>query len=248
MDKSESNPLEAIARAQVVDVVKRVAARMFVDLVSEREGSVGESESEETAVSDDHEGESAGGGEEGSVRASESLEDEELTLQIGKTMDGYVGKMIRVLEQLKSCVDLDESDLDLDLRDEDIREGERIESSKGSLLDDATSLLRALILFRRVFPSHHIQPTSPMSSSGTLTPTSSTPTRTMPSFLGSSSAIHGNGNEHGNENGNGGARKDSPLLVLSRVLAAPVFDQEAEIEDARDRVVDMLADVKRRRS
>ncbi|KDQ21396.1 hypothetical protein BOTBODRAFT_182738 [Botryobasidium botryosum FD-172 SS1] len=288
------NPLEAIARAQVVDVVKRVAARMFVDLVSDQErgrqddgdsGAGGESESDSDDIAipvpaSASVGEEGAGSERARASASESLEDEKLTLQIGKTMDGYVGKMIRVLERLGTCTDLSEVDeeLDLDL-DEDLdatanvqshpsaRVGggntERVDSSKGSLLDDATSLLRALVLFRRVFPSHHAQrlsqshPASPMSSSGTLTPTPSTPTATLPSFLisgpGSVSGSgithrHGHGAASGDRRVGGGARKDSPLLVLSRVLAAPVFDQESEIEDARDRVVDMLADARRRRS
>lgn len=223
--------------------MKRVAARLFVRVVAEAEGgdaavslvvpsAAGADKPTALGSEQDDAADASSSADSDSERASAaSSEDEMLTLQIGKTMDGQVGKMIRVLERLKASAEVEDLDLEVDAHEQRMdAEGDEAELSESSLegkslLNDASSLLRALILFRRVFPS---QPPSPMSSSGTLTPTPSTPTA---SLLYS-----------------GHSRRKSPLLALGRVLAAPVFDQEAEIEDARDKVVDMLADIKRRRS
>lgn len=193
----EQKPLMVAAQTLVMNSLRVSVARAFVSTVN-RSLSI---ESLGLELTD-----------ENSLR--EAVGDSTLALEVGKAVTGRAQQLALLWETYcrHQHLHADITDDMLDTLDQLRDEFEDVGAD-----DDVLSLLRALILFSRVFPAS--------SSSGEDTPTSEG-VKPITTVVGARGKLH---------------------LDLRRALASAAFDTDGEVEDARDRVVDLLSTMSRRR-
>lgn len=230
-EQQAATPIEALAGVLVKKRVKRHLGWLFVDAVgvSESEDKDGQEKAEDKVESE---------------RKAEELEIRR-TVEAARELGGDVEELGRVLERVwKQPASLFLDDLSDAFLDSDDSEAEDSEDGEVEVLDkEIKALLTGLVLYRQVFGVE--KKGAAAVTSALISPPPSPASTIRPGVRSSATGSQ--------------QKERNVLLELRRALGSRVFEDDAEresevegececslLEDARDRVVDLVVDMERR--